>query len=56
MEGIFTYAQNGDFDAASVFGTSINKIPLKKATKMPRAVFTKNEIEQRSKLQWKNYF
>lgn len=38
------YAQNRDFDAASVFRTSINKIPLKKGDTKSRAVFTREEV------------
>lgn len=38
------YAQNRDFDAASIFRSSINKIPLKKWSLKTRAVFTRNEI------------
>jgi len=38
------YAQNRDFDAASVFRTSVNKIPLKKGNSKTRAVFTREEV------------
>lgn len=38
------YAQNRDFEAASVFRTSINNIPLKKGTAKSRAVFTREEV------------
>lgn len=38
------YAQNRDFDAASVFRTSVNKIPLKKASSKTRALFTREEV------------
>lgn len=38
------YAQNRDIDAASVFRTSIVKIPLKKEKGKSRAVFTTKEI------------
>lgn len=38
------YAQNRDFDAASVFRTSINKIPLKKGETKTRAVFSREEM------------
>jgi site-specific recombinase XerD len=38
------YAQNRDFDAASVFRTSINKIPLKKGETKTRAVFSREEV------------
>lgn len=38
------YAQNRDFEAASVFRNSINKIPIKKASKKKRAIFSIQEI------------
>lgn len=38
------YAQNRDFAAASVFRNSVNKIPVKKASKKKRAVFTTQEV------------
>jgi integrase/recombinase XerD len=38
------YAQNRDFAAASVFRNSVNKIPVKKASKKKRAVFSKQEV------------
>ena len=38
------YAQNRDFDVASVFRTSINKILLKKGVAKPRAVFTREAV------------
>lgn len=38
------YAQNRDFDAASVFRSAIVKIPIKKSTPKQRAVFTRDEI------------
>jgi site-specific recombinase XerD len=38
------YAQNRDFNAASVFRTSINKISLKKGSPKTRAVFTREEV------------
>lgn len=38
------YAQNRNFAAASVFRYSINKIPMKKASKMKRAVFSIQEV------------
>ena len=34
------YAQNRDFDAASLFRTAVNRVPSKKTTKKPRAVIT----------------
>lgn len=39
------YAQNRDFDAASVFRGAIIKIPVKKSTKKQRATFTRDEIK-----------
>lgn len=39
------YAQNRDFDAASIFRCSVIKIPMKKAQKKPRAVFSVQEIK-----------
>lgn len=38
------YAQNRDFDAASVFRCSVVKIPMKKAQKKQRAVFSVQEV------------
>jgi len=38
------YAQNRDFAAASVFRNSINKIPMKKAYKSKRAIFSMQEV------------
>lgn len=40
------YAQNRDFDAASVFRSSIIKIPVKKSKPKQRAVFTREEIKK----------
>ena len=39
------YAQNRDFDAASVFRSAIVKIPIKKSAPKQRAVFTRDEIK-----------
>ncbi|MBQ5447075.1 MAG: tyrosine-type recombinase/integrase [Lachnospiraceae bacterium] len=39
------YAQNRDFDAASVFRSAVVKIPLKKSAPKQRAVFTRDEIK-----------
>lgn len=39
------YAQNRDFDAASIFRNAIIKIPIKKSTPKQRAVFTRDEIK-----------
>jgi site-specific recombinase XerD len=38
------YAQNRDFAAASVFRNSINKIPMKKASKKKRSIFSIQEV------------
>lgn len=38
------YAQNRDFDAASIFRRSVIKIPMKKVQKKQRAVFSVQEI------------
>ncbi|MBI9095860.1 MAG: tyrosine-type recombinase/integrase [Sphaerochaeta sp.] len=38
------YAQNRDLSAASIFRTSVLKLPMKKGQKKPRAVFTTQEI------------
>lgn len=39
------YAQNRDFEAASVFRLAVNKIPTKKAQMKARAVFTRDEVK-----------
>lgn len=39
------YAQNRDFDAASVFRSAIVKVPIKKYAPKQRAVFTRDEIK-----------
>ena len=39
------YAQNRDFDAASVFRSAIIKIPVKKSTPKQRAIFSREEIK-----------
>ena len=39
------YAQNRDFDAASVFRSAIIRIPVKKGKQKQRAVFTRDEIK-----------
>lgn len=49
------YAQNRDFDAASVFRSAIIKIPVKKAKAKQRAVFTKDEIKILLNLPDENY-
>jgi len=38
------YAQNRDFDAASIFRSSVVKIPMKKSQNKQRAVFTIQEV------------
>ena len=38
------YAQNRDFDAASVFRSAIIRVPVKKGMQKTRAVFTRQEI------------
>jgi len=38
------YAQNRDFDAASVFRNCVNKISFRKVKNTPRAVFTREEV------------
>ena len=38
------YAQLRDFDAASIFRSAVNKVPFKKATNRPRAIFTREEV------------
>ncbi|MCR1864789.1 tyrosine-type recombinase/integrase [Murimonas intestini] len=39
------YAQNRDFDAASIFRSAIIKIPVKKSKQKQRATFTREEIK-----------
>ena len=39
------YAQNRDFDAASVFRSAVIKIPIKKGVKKPRSVFSREEVK-----------
>ena len=39
------YAQNRDFDAASIFRSAIIRVPVKKEKKKARAVFTRQEIK-----------
>jgi integrase/recombinase XerD len=38
------YAQNRDFNAATVFRNSVNNIPVKKTKHKPRAVFSQREV------------
>lgn len=49
------YAQNRDFDAASVFRSAIIKIPVKKTIPKQRAVFTREEIRILLNLPDENY-
>lgn len=49
------YAQNRDFDAASIFRSAIIKIPVKKSTPKQRAVFTRDEIKILLNLPDENY-
>ena len=49
------YAQNRDFDAASVFRSAIIKVPIKKSTPKQRAVFTREEIRILLNLPDENY-
>ena len=39
------YAQNREFDAASVFRSAVIKIPVKRGSKKARAVFSRDEIK-----------
>lgn len=49
------YAQNRDFDAASIFRSAIIRIPVKKHKKNSRAVFTRQEIKIILSLPDENY-
>lgn len=49
------YAQNRDFDAASVFRSFIRKIPVKKSKQKQRATFTREEIKVVLNLPDENY-
>lgn len=49
------YAQNRDFDAASIFRSAIIKIPVKKSKKKQRATFTREEIKILLNLPDENY-
>lgn len=49
------YAQNRDFDAASVFRSAVIKLPVKKSTPKQRAVFTREEIKILLNLPDENY-
>ena len=49
------YAQNRDFDAASVFRSAIIKIPIKKSISKQRAVFSREEIKILLNLPDENY-
>lgn len=45
MNAFSEYAQNRDFEAASVFRASLLKIPYKKGTAAKRSCFTRDEIK-----------
>ena len=49
------YAQNRDFDAASVFRSAIIKIPVKRGSRKTRAVFSRDEIKILLALPDENY-
>ena len=49
------YAQNRDFDAASVFRSAIVKIPIKRGNKKARAVFSRDEVKVLLALPDENY-
>ena len=44
LSSFAAYAQNRNFDAASVFLNSVRKIPLKKTPSAPRTYFTRDEV------------
>ena len=44
LSAFAAYAQNRDFDAASVFMNSIQKIPAKRTQSKPRTIFTMEEV------------
>ncbi len=50
-----SYAQNRDFAAASIFRSSVARIPMKKATHKNRAVFTREEVAILLRLPNDNY-
>lgn len=45
LNSFSAYAQNRDIEAATVFRSAINRIPVKKASMKPRAVFTRDEVK-----------
>ena len=45
LSAFSVYAQNRDFDAASVFRSAILKVPIKRYVSKQRAVFTRDEIK-----------
>ena len=49
------YAQNRDFDAASVFRSAVMKLPVKKSIPKQRAVFTREEVKILLNLPDENY-
>ncbi len=44
LSSFAAYAQNRDFEAATVFRNSVNKISFKRIQGKPRAVFTRDEV------------
>lgn len=44
LSSFSSYAQNRDFAAASVFRSSVTRIPLKKTVRKNRAIFTREEV------------
>lgn len=44
LSAFAAYAQNRDFDAASVFMNSVQKIPSKRTQSRPRTIFTMEEV------------
>lgn len=55
LSAFSVYAQNRDFDAASIFRSAIIKIPAKKSKQKQRATFTREEIKILLNLPDKNY-
>ena len=44
LSSFSAYAQNRDFEAATIFRNSVNKVSFKKVQKKPRSVFTREEV------------
>jgi site-specific recombinase XerD len=44
LSSFSNYAQNRDFEAATVFRSNVNKLPTKKSARKPRAIFTLEEV------------